>query len=208
MVAVGRLLVGSRAGRAQLGALFRSYCPRPSTFPRRSLLFDPKFTSTRPSCPGVGPRRLQSAVKGGEAGSEAEDALLAAAATLATSGVGPEAVQAFSTSQIPCSLRCTISGVTGEEANMLGDLLMSFGAQSTSFSEDRHPDRPEQEIFADGKWNSSQLWDHCSVTATFDVKVRLLSSACLCNTPPTMAVGSVRTDRFHTCVVSMGCLSG
>uniref|UniRef100_A0A061RIM4 Uncharacterized protein n=1 Tax=Tetraselmis sp. GSL018 TaxID=582737 RepID=A0A061RIM4_9CHLO len=100
-----------------------------------------------------------------------EDNLLQAASTLASSGISPEGLEAFSNSTVPCNLRCTISGLAGDEVNDLADILLSFGASSTSISEHRADGEPEQEIMVDGKWTPKQLWDRCSLTALFPVEV-------------------------------------
>jgi len=95
---------------------------------------------------------------------------LQAASTLASSGISPEGLEAFSNSTVPCNLRCTISGLAGDEVNDLADILLSFGASSTSISEHRADGEPEQEIMVDGKWTPKQLWDRCSLTALFPVE--------------------------------------
>eukprot|EP00873_Tetraselmis_striata_P002997 jgi/Tetstr1/423261/TSEL_013961.t1 len=126
----------------------------------------------------LGPRLYSLAAGEGQAVSpgdnpgSAEDVMLGTAALLAGSGLPPSAVAAFGSSKVPCSQRCSIGGVTGDIVHDLEDLLLSFGAQSTSVQEERAAGSKEQEIFADETWRAEnrKLWDSCRVVATFDVE--------------------------------------
>lgn len=105
--------------------------------------------------------------------------MLGAAALLAKSGFPPAAVTAFSSTKVPCNLRCSIFGVSGDIVDDLADLLLSFGALSTSVQEGVSEGMPEQKIFADDEtWRSEnrKLWDTCKVDALFDTEHDILGT--------------------------------
>ncbi|GIL41984.1 hypothetical protein Vafri_63 [Volvox africanus] len=64
-------------------------------------------------------------------------------------------------------LRCVISGISGDLAEELGDVLLTMGAQSVVVQEHRPPGAPEQEIFDDGE---ARLWDRCDLLVHFPLE--------------------------------------
>ncbi|GLI70449.1 hypothetical protein VaNZ11_015364 [Volvox africanus] len=64
-------------------------------------------------------------------------------------------------------LRCIITGISGDLAEELGDVLLTMGAQSVVVQEHRPPGAPEQEIFDDGE---AHLWDRCDLLVHFPLE--------------------------------------
>jgi len=63
----------------------------------------------------------------------------------------------------PTCWRCTVEDVSGETADELTDVLLSFGAQSASVEEHRPAGAAEQPIFD----LDAPLWERCTVVAHF-----------------------------------------
>ncbi|GIL74321.1 hypothetical protein Vretifemale_4374, partial [Volvox reticuliferus] len=64
-------------------------------------------------------------------------------------------------------LRCVVSGISGDLAEELGDVLLTMGAQSVIVQEHRPPGAPEQEIYDDGE---ARLWDRCDLLVHFPLE--------------------------------------